>query len=70
MKNANSDIMQYLDGMEITSHEILDKVENLYNNFDYNIYTSENVKKVLNKEILDLNDYAVLLSPVAGAFLV
>ena len=69
MKNANSDIMQYLDGMEITSHEILDKVENLYNNFDYNIYTSENVKKVLNKEILDLNDYAVLLSPVAGAFL-
>lgn len=69
MKNSNSDIMQYLDGMEITSHEILDKVENLYNNFDYNIYTSENVKKVLNKEILDLNDYAVLLSPVAGAFL-
>lgn len=69
MKNANSDIMQYLDGMEITSHEILDKVKNLYNNFDYNIYTSENVKKVLNKEILDLNDYAVLLSPVAGAFL-
>ena len=69
MKNANSDIMQYLDGMEITSHEILYKVENLYNNFDYNIYTSENVKKVLNKEILDLNDYAVLLSPVAGAFL-
>ena len=69
MKNANSDIMQYLDGMEITIHEILDKVENLYNNFDYNIYTSENVKKVLNKEILDLNDYAVLLSPVAGAFL-
>ncbi len=69
MKNANSDIMQYLDGMEITSHEILDKVENLYNNFDYNIYTSEDIKKVLNKEILDLKDYAVLLSPAAGAFL-
>ncbi len=69
MKNANSDIMQYLDGMEITSHEILDKVENLYNNFGYNIYTSEDVKKALNKEILDLNDYAVLLSPAAGAFL-
>lgn len=69
MKNANSDIMQYLDGMEITSHEILDKVENLYNNFGYNIYTSEDVKKALNKEILDLNDYAVLLSPAAGVFL-
>lgn len=69
MKNANSDIMQYLDGMEITSHEILDKVENLYNNFNYNIYTNEDVKKVLNKEILDLNDYAILLSPAAGEFL-
>lgn len=69
MKNANTDIMQYLDGMEVTSHEIMDKVDTLYNAFDYSSYTSVDVKAVLNKENLDLSDYAVLLSPIAGEYL-
>lgn len=69
MKNANTDIMQYLDGMEITSHEIMDKVDSMYNSFCYEKYTRADVKAVLNKEVLDLNDYAVLLSPIAGEFL-
>lgn len=69
MKNANTDIMQYLDGMQKTSHEILDKVDNLYNTFDYDKYTADDVRQVLAKENLDLGDFAVLLSKAADGFL-
>ena len=69
MKEFNKDIMQYLDGMQIISHDIMDKVDALYNNYDYNIYTRENVISALNKDCLSLVDYAALLSPAAGEFL-
>ncbi len=69
MKEFNKDIMQYLDGMQIISHDIMDKVDALYNNYDYNIYTRENVISALNKDCLSLDDYAALLSPAAGEFL-
>lgn len=69
MKNANSDIMQYLDGMERTSHEILDSVDRLYSSYDYKKYTRQDVSIALSKEVLSLEDYAALLSPVAGEFL-
>lgn len=69
MKNTNTDIMEYLDGMEVISHDILNKVDSLYNSFDYNRYTAQDVKTALSKDILDLNDFAVLLSPVANEFL-
>lgn len=69
MKNCATDIMQYLDGMQVTSHEILDKVENLYNNFDYNTFTKADVKNALSKDVLSISDYAALLSPAADEFL-
>lgn len=69
MKNSDTDIMQYLEGMEITSHEILDKVDNLYNNFDYNAFTKEDVKNALGKDVLSIYDYAAILSPAADDFL-
>ncbi len=69
MREVNKDIMQYLDGMQIISHDIMNKVDALYNNYDYNIYTRENVISALDKDCLSLDDYAALLSPAAGEFL-
>ncbi len=69
MKNANSDVMDYLEGMEIISHNILNKVDSLYTSYDYNSYTQNDVKIALSKEVLDLNDFAALLSPAATDFL-
>ncbi len=69
MKNANSDVMDYLEGMEIISHNILNKVDSLYSTYDYNSYTQNDVKIALSKEVLDLNDFAALLSPAATDFL-
>lgn len=69
MTNANCDVMEYLDGMERTSHEILDNVLNLYDKYDYTKYTAQDVKLALSKDVLNLADYAALLSPVAGDFL-
>lgn len=69
MKNANSDVMDYLEGMEIIDHSILNKVDSLYTTYDYNSYTQNDVKIALSKEVLDLNDFAALLSPAATDFL-
>lgn len=69
MKNTDTDIMQYLDGMQIISHDIMDNVEKLYNNFDYNSITENDVKIALSKDILNITDFATLLSPIADKFL-
>ena len=69
MKNTDTDIMQYLDGMQIINHDIMDNVEKLYNNFDYNIITENDVKIALSKDVLNITDFATLLSPIADKFL-
>lgn len=63
------DIMTYHEGMQVISHDILDKVTRLYDAFDYNSYTAADVMCALSKDNLNLTDFAALLSPSAGEFL-
>ena len=61
--------MEYTPGMEIIEHDIFDKVISEMNSYDYNSYTEEDVKRALNKDSINLDDFKALLSPAAFPFL-
>lgn len=63
------DHMKYLDGMEVTNTDIMDKVLRLRKEYDYNVYTASDVKRALSKEELSIEDYAAILSPAAMPYL-
>lgn len=60
--------MEYTE-MEHIDSEIMEKVLDLTNAYDYNSYTGKDVLNVLNKDYLNISDFAVLLSPPASEFL-
>lgn len=63
------DHMKYLPGMEVLESDIMDRVINEMNNYDYNIYTARDVMNALNHEVRTLDDFKALLSPAATPFL-
>lgn len=63
------DHMKYLEGMEEIDSDILDRVISSMNSFDADIFTREDVKKALSKDILSPRDFQALLSPMAEEFL-
>lgn len=69
MKPNKINHMEYLDGMEAINSDIMDKVLNLVDRYDYHQYTSNDVKNALMKDNLSLDDYAAILSPAAMPYL-
>ena len=69
MHLRNIDHMQYLDDMEQIDSDIMDTVLNLTEAYDYDAYTSSDVKAALSKDWLSIQDLAALLSPAAFSFL-
>lgn len=63
------DHMTYLPDMEVISSDIMEQVISKMEAYDYNTYTAEDVKRALNQEVLNEQDFAALLSPAAGDFL-
>lgn len=61
--------MEYLPGMEQTDSDICEKVISQMNEYDYSVYTHEDVKKALNSEICSIENFKALLSPAAENFL-
>ncbi len=61
--------MQYQDGMEKISSDIMDKVINGRKEYDYSIYTKKDVLNTLAKEFISVEDFKILLSPAAESFL-
>ncbi len=61
--------MEYVEGMEKTPHDIMDKVLSERAQYDYGKYTENDVKRALNKEFADVEDFKALLSPAAMPFL-
>lgn len=57
--------MEYMQGMEIIGHDILNRVLSLMESYDYTTYTGDDVKTALAKEHLTIEDYAAILSPAA-----
>lgn len=63
------DPMTYLPDMEIIQSDILDRVLSQTAAYDYDRYTAQDVQRALEKEQIDIADYAALLSPAAMPFL-
>ena len=61
--------MEYMDGMEKINSDICDKIIFEMNNYNYNIYTQEDVCKALQHERCTIEDLKALLSPSAEPFL-
>lgn len=63
------DHMQYLEDMEVIQSDIMDKIRLEMAAYDYEKYTSEDVKAALSNERCSVEDFKALLSPAAEPFL-
>lgn len=61
--------MEYMEGMEQIHSDIMDRVLTQMNDYDYDHYTADDVKRALAKETCGIEDFKVLLSPAALPFL-
>lgn len=53
MKVTATDHMKYLDTMEAVDSDIMDKVLNAMDSYDYNSYTESHVRTALAKDVLN-----------------
>ena len=68
-KKARTDHMKYMPGMEVLESEIQEQVITAMNEYDYETYTAQDVRRALNKNHISPEDFAALLSPAALPFL-
>ena len=61
--------MEYMEGMERIESDIMDKVISARNSYQAESYTAADVRRALQKEQLDIEDFAALLSPAAEPFI-
>lgn len=64
-KKNRIDHMKYMPDMEVLESDILDKVLQYVENYNYEIYTEADVKRALSHERKTPEDFAALLSPAA-----
>lgn len=69
IKIRETNHMEYQEGMEHIDHSIMNKVLEMTDRYDYSKYTAWDVRNVLSKDSIDINDLAVLLSPAAEPML-
>lgn len=65
MDNKRINHMEYMEGMEVLESDVMDKVISEMNDYDYNKYTVNDVRRALSKEYLNLEDFKALLSKAA-----
>ena len=65
MKITATDHMKYLDTMEAVDSDIMNKVLNAMEHYDYHRYTESDVRSALARDVLNPEDFAALLSPAA-----
>lgn len=61
--------MEYLPDMEVIDSDIMDTVIEKMNQYDYEKYTAADVQAALEKDSINEEDFAALLSPAALPFL-
>lgn len=61
--------MQYMEGMEVISSDIMDKVQSEMRAYDYDKYTADDVKAALASENCSVENFKALLSPAAEPFI-
>lgn len=65
MEQKRTNHMEYLEGMERIDPDIQDRVVKAMREYDYESYSTEDVLKALDKDVLSPYDYGALLSPAA-----
>ncbi len=65
LKENRTNHMEYMPGMEVIEDDIMDQVISKMDEYDYDKYTEEDVKRALTKETLNIEDFAALLSKAA-----
>ena len=61
--------MEYQDGMEQISSDVMEKVLSQMDAYDYSSYTEADVKRALMHETCSVEDFKALLSPAAAPYL-
>lgn len=69
MRKSQNNHMAYMEGMEIIDSDLMERVGDLLQAYDYRQYTAEAVKQALRSERLTLGDYKAILSPAAEPYL-
>lgn len=67
--SARTNHMEYIEGMERISSNIMDKVISAVKSYDYGKYTAADVKRALDSQTCSIEDFKALLSPAAMPFL-
>lgn len=63
--SARTNHMEYMDGMERISSDVMEKVLAEMDSYDYNRYTDADVRRALMHETCSIEDFKALLSPAA-----
>ena len=67
--SARTDPMKYAAGMERIASDVMDKVLQQMESYDYTVYTAEDVARALNRKTCGIEEFKALLSPAAEPFL-
>lgn len=67
--SARTNHMEYMEGMEQIESDICYKVISQMNDYVYNKYTENDVRKALDHEVCTIEDLKALLSPAAEPYL-
>jgi 2-iminoacetate synthase len=67
--SVRSNFMEYQDGMEQISSDVMEKVLSQMDAYDYTSYTEADVKRALMHETCSVEDFKALLSPAAAPYL-
>lgn len=70
MQKERVNHMEYMEGMEIlTESSVMNEILSAMEGYDYNKYTAADVRRALDQENREPEEFAALLSPAADAFL-
>ena len=67
--SSRANHMEYMEGMEQISSDIMEKVLEQMEGYTYEDYTGEDVKRALMHETCSIEDFKALLSPAALPYL-
>lgn len=67
--SVRSNFMEYQDGMEQISSDVMEKVLSQMDAYDYTSYTEADVKRALMHETCSVENFKALLSPAAAPYL-
>lgn len=69
MEQTKVNHMEYLEDMDVIDSSMMEDVLKAVEEYDYSVFNAADVKRVLQKDSISIEDFQVLLSPAAQPFL-